>query len=448
MSRTASQDEIKKEYRKLAIRYHPDKNPNDEERAAEKFKAVAEAYDTLSNPEKRKEYDDRRAYEETARQVGAYPPAATRTGHIDLSHYVARHLAETDDFLFRLVNSLAFSSRFGASPFEPFELNSIFSGLHSFQQATSHQFPAWDSSPLFSSFDSSAGSSTFTRSPSSGVRSHVQRTTTTIGPDGRPITRVETFVRGGSSWSETGGDSYSYQHPSTPASAAPSYRYTAGYDDGAAGRTRTEFYSTAIPTATGTDSRYYQPSPPHYAHSAAPSSNRRAQPVSSSATRYHHAADRSQERSSTRPFFVHSEQQRTGSRPDYRRATTPGIPSGQGVPGSASRHTAVRRDNQYAAASVRGNHGTPASSSTSQLNVTWSQPVSHTTRGSPASVSTRHFDPNRRSGRPDPSRTTIPGTSTAPLSSYSTAFPRHQPPRRNDQYISSDVWYTEPFFSS
>ena len=56
VTKTATVEEIKKAYRKKAIQYHPDKNPGDKE-AEEKFKEAAEAYDVLSNPDKRSRYD-------------------------------------------------------------------------------------------------------------------------------------------------------------------------------------------------------------------------------------------------------------------------------------------------------------------------------------------------------------------------------------------------------
>src|SRR5881394_3488815 len=56
LSRTASIDEIKKSYRRLAVQYHPDKNPGDTT-AEEKFKEAAEAYGVLSDEEKRARYD-------------------------------------------------------------------------------------------------------------------------------------------------------------------------------------------------------------------------------------------------------------------------------------------------------------------------------------------------------------------------------------------------------
>jgi len=57
ISKTASADEIKKAYRKLARKYHPDINPNDDE-AKKKFQQVNEANEVLSDPEKRKKYDE------------------------------------------------------------------------------------------------------------------------------------------------------------------------------------------------------------------------------------------------------------------------------------------------------------------------------------------------------------------------------------------------------
>src|SRR4051812_41456822 len=56
VARTASQDEIQKAYRKLARKYHPDKNPDDAT-AKKKFQEVQQAFETLSDADKRKRYD-------------------------------------------------------------------------------------------------------------------------------------------------------------------------------------------------------------------------------------------------------------------------------------------------------------------------------------------------------------------------------------------------------
>ena len=57
VSKTASADEIKKVYRKLALKYHPDRNPTNKKESEEKFKEISEAYEVLSDSQKRARYD-------------------------------------------------------------------------------------------------------------------------------------------------------------------------------------------------------------------------------------------------------------------------------------------------------------------------------------------------------------------------------------------------------
>lgn len=73
----ANEDEIKKAYRKMALKYHPDKNK--EPNAEEKFKEIAEAYDVLSDPKKRSLYDQ---YGEEGKKVAGQP----ESGPLCLSH--------------------------------------------------------------------------------------------------------------------------------------------------------------------------------------------------------------------------------------------------------------------------------------------------------------------------------------------------------------------------
>ncbi len=71
VSKTATQDEIKKAYRKLAVKYHPDKNQNDKVAEA-KFKEANEANEVLSKPDKRKQYDELGENWQNYQQAGGY----------------------------------------------------------------------------------------------------------------------------------------------------------------------------------------------------------------------------------------------------------------------------------------------------------------------------------------------------------------------------------------
>lgn len=82
VDKSASQDEIKKAYRKLAVKYHPDKNPGDKE-AEKRFQEINEANEVLSDPEKRKKYD---AMGENWRH---YQESGGRTGGFDWSQYAS-----------------------------------------------------------------------------------------------------------------------------------------------------------------------------------------------------------------------------------------------------------------------------------------------------------------------------------------------------------------------
>ena len=81
VSKTASPDEIKKAYRKLVREYHPDKKPGDKE-AEERFKEIQGAYDVLSDPEKRKQYD---AFGSADGRAGASPAARRAAGSTSTS---------------------------------------------------------------------------------------------------------------------------------------------------------------------------------------------------------------------------------------------------------------------------------------------------------------------------------------------------------------------------
>jgi DnaJ-class molecular chaperone len=76
----ASEAEIKKAYRKLALKYHPDKNPGDK-KAEEKFKSISEAYYSLGDAKRRKEYDN-------LRRMGAYTGDFSSAQGFDFSDFM------------------------------------------------------------------------------------------------------------------------------------------------------------------------------------------------------------------------------------------------------------------------------------------------------------------------------------------------------------------------
>ena len=89
ITKTATADEIKKAYRKLAVKYHPDKNQGNKQ-AEEKFKEMSEAYEVLKDPEKRKKYDklgsNWKQYEQTSGGGADFSQWARQGGGKSYSH--------------------------------------------------------------------------------------------------------------------------------------------------------------------------------------------------------------------------------------------------------------------------------------------------------------------------------------------------------------------------
>ncbi|MEO0758322.1 MAG: DnaJ C-terminal domain-containing protein [Cyanobacteria bacterium J06648_16] len=105
VSKTANADEIKRAFRKLARKYHPDVNPGDA-KAEAKFKEVNEANEVLSDPEKRKKYDQFGRYWQQAGRGAGPPPGGADFGGFDFSDY-----GSFDEFINELLGR--FGSGFG-----------------------------------------------------------------------------------------------------------------------------------------------------------------------------------------------------------------------------------------------------------------------------------------------------------------------------------------------
>lgn len=205
IQRDSDENDIKKAYRKLAMRWHPDKNKNDPERATEMFKLVAEAFEVLSDPEKRQVYDK---YGRDGIKNGVRTNDVDFGGfHFDFSDAASifEQFFSNDPFFnhVRRQNRAGHSRRgFGMGPmsgglfadfgdFDAFATSSAF-GRDPFQDFIDDSFFGSGFGGNFAS--SSTSFQTSSSSSACGGISKSTRTTTKI-VNGQRVTKTETTIR-------------------------------------------------------------------------------------------------------------------------------------------------------------------------------------------------------------------------------------------------------------
>lgn len=111
ISKSATADEIKKAFRKLAVKYHPDRNP-DNKQAEEKFKEISEAYEVLGDADKRKKYDQFGRYWQQAGQGNQSPWGNAGAGaNVNFDGFDFSQYTGFDDFIDQLLGRFSNPSR-------------------------------------------------------------------------------------------------------------------------------------------------------------------------------------------------------------------------------------------------------------------------------------------------------------------------------------------------
>lgn len=189
VTKNSTLDDIKKAYKKLAMKWHPDKNPNDMEMAKEKFREVSEAYQVLSDPEKRKNYD---AYGFDGPKVGGFSSSNFDFSDADsIFKQFFRNSGfdnEEDEMFFGSIfgRKNKNGQRGGFGSFGGFGgFNSMFDNDDFFNSG-------FGKMGSFSSFESSGGGSGF------GTRKSVSTTTKTVNGKTTTVKKTTVFKEDGS----------------------------------------------------------------------------------------------------------------------------------------------------------------------------------------------------------------------------------------------------------